>query len=63
MTTRIEPDRAALEIIHRKLRFPIPLDEMLKDYRLKIIMENAARPHMRRQIQFDAKAAVANNND
>lgn len=63
MISRIEPDRVAMEIIHRKLQFITPLDEMLKVPVLKAVIVAIARDHMRRKMQFDIKAAQAKNND
>lgn len=60
---RISPDRAALEIAHIKLRTAAPLDEMLKDPSLKIILEVVARRHMQRRDRVDVKKLQANDND
>ena len=58
---RPTPDRAALEIMHGKLRIPTPLDDMLKVPALKLIIESVARRHMRQRAQFDPKKAQAND--
>lgn len=60
---RISPDRAALEIARIKLRTAAPLDEMLKDPSLKIILEVVARRHMQRRDRVDVKKLQANDND
>ena len=60
---RIEPDRAALEIAHFKLRAKQPLDDMLKVASLKATLYAVARRHMRRRSQFDIKKMQANDND
>ena len=39
---RIAPDRAALEVAHRRLLTATPQDEMLKNASLKIILEAVA---------------------
>jgi heme oxygenase len=59
---RVPPDRAALEVAHRKLRVTTPLDEMLKDPSLKIILEAVARRHMQR-LRVDVKKLQANDID
>lgn len=58
---RIEPDRAALEITHRRLRFSIPLDEMLAHPAHSIAIKAVASKHMKQRSWFDAKVAAANN--
>lgn len=63
MTTRIEPDRAVMEIVHRQYRFCIPLDKMLEHPTLSIAIKAVSRKHMLKRTWFDAKAAAANNND
>lgn len=60
---RIEPDRAALEIAHSLLRTSIPLDDMLADTKLRPVIENVARQHMRRREQFDLKKLQAGDDD
>jgi hypothetical protein len=60
---RITPDRAALEVAHRRLMTRAPLDEMLKDPSLKIILEAVARRHMQRRSVVDVKKLQANDND
>jgi hypothetical protein len=60
---RISPDRAALEIARVKLRTAAPLEEMLEDPSLKIILEVVARRHMRRRAQVDVKKLQANDTD
>ena len=57
----IEPDRAALEIAHRMLMTPIPLDDMLKDVALTFILKNVARIHIRKRERFDAKKLQSND--
>lgn len=42
-------DRAALEIAHRLLCSPVPLDDMLKSRAQQIILENVARTHMKKR--------------
>jgi hypothetical protein len=60
---RISPDRAALEVAHIKLRTAAPLDEMLKDPSLKIILEVVARRHMQRRAWTDVKKLQANDKE
>lgn len=60
---RITPDRAALEIAHSWLNKPAPLDEMLQDASLKIILEILARRHMQRRSRVDLKKLQANDNN
>ncbi|MCC6071434.1 hypothetical protein ACFSQU_17995 [Massilia sp. GCM10020059] len=60
---RISPDRAALEVAHSRLYVTTPLDEMLKDPTLKIILEVVARRHMQRRARVDVKKLQANDND
>jgi hypothetical protein len=59
----ITPDRAALEMAHRKLRSPRPLDEMLQVDSLRKLLESLARRHMKRRAWFDPKKLQANDND
>lgn len=64
---RIFPDRAALEVAHSWLhrhsclQKPLPLDEMLKNASLKIILEILARRHMQRRSRVDVKKLQAND--
>lgn len=60
---RIEPDRAALEIAHRRLRSSTSLDDMLKTPSLKRVVEAVARHHMKKRDRFDPKKLQANDND
>jgi hypothetical protein len=60
---RIAPDRIALEIAHRQLRTAMPLDEMLKNRSLQIIVEAVARRHMQRRGRVDFKKLQANDQD
>ena len=60
---RISPDRAALEVAHSRLHVTTPLDEMLKNASLKIILETVARRHMQRRARVDVKKLQANDND
>jgi hypothetical protein len=60
---RITPDRAALEVAHRALRNRMPLDEMLKDPTLAIIVRVLARRHMQRRERVDVKKLQANDKD
>jgi hypothetical protein len=59
----IAPDRAALEIAHRKLCTAMPLDEMLKNRSLQIVLEAVARRHMQRRDRVDFKKLQANDLD
>lgn len=61
--TRIEPDRAALEIAHSRLRSTTPLDQMLASPSLKRVVETVARRHMKQRDRFDQKKLQANDND
>lgn len=58
-----EPDRAALEIAHRKLHTAAPLDDLLKDPALGKIVKTVARRHIRHRDQVDVKKLQANDND
>ena len=60
---RISPDAAALEVAHHMLHTPQPLDEMLKNPSLKIILEAVARRHMQRRARVDVKKLQANDYD
>ena len=60
---RTSPDRAALEIAHSRLHVTTPLDEMLKNASLRIILEAVARRHMQRRARVDVKKLQANDND
>jgi hypothetical protein len=60
---RAEPDRAALEIAHRKLRSSVPLDVMLNDPTFKTVLHMVARRHMRQRGQVDVKKLQANDFD
>lgn len=63
MLPRIAPDRAALEVAHRHLLTAQPLDEMLKNPSLKVILEAVARRHMQRRARVDFKKLQANDHD
>lgn len=60
---RISPDRAWLQAAHIKLRTPTPLDEMLKNPSLKIVLEAVARRLMQRRQGVDVKKLQANDHD
>ena len=60
---RASPDRAALEFAHRWLRMRNPLDEMLGNPSLKIILEIIARRHMQRRDGVDIKKLQANDKE
>lgn len=60
---RAEPDRAALEIAHRMLRVTAPIDELLKNPSLRVVLRAVARKHMQRRDQVDLKKLQANDND
>lgn len=61
MLPRTAPDRAALEVAHRHLLTAQPLDEMLKNPSLKIVLEVVARRHMQRRARVDVKKLQAND--
>lgn len=63
MSARIEPDRAALEIAHMKLRTRMSLDDMLKNAKFASILKAVARRHMKRRAQFDAKKFQSGDTD
>ena len=63
MPSRLQPDRAALEIAHRILRVTTPLDSMLTVPTFRLILENVARRHMQRRAQQDVKKLQANDHD
>jgi hypothetical protein len=60
---RAQPDRAALEIAHRRLAATMPLEDMLGHPALRIILENRARFHMQRRARLDVKKLQANDMD
>ena len=60
---RVSPDRAALEVAHRRLMTPMPLDEMLKNAALKIVLEIVASRHFLRRARVDVKKLQANDID
>jgi hypothetical protein len=60
---RITPDRAALEVAHRRLLSATPLDEMLKNETLKLVLEIVASRHMLRRARTDFKKLQANDWD
>lgn len=60
---RISPDRAALEVAHRRLLTVTPLDEMLKNATLKLVLEIVASRHMLRRARVDVKKLQANDRD
>ncbi|MGJ9420442.1 hypothetical protein ACHAC9_22200 [Massilia sp. CMS3.1] len=60
---RISPDRPSLQFAHVLLHTPQPLDEMLKNPSLKIILEAVARRHMQRRARVDVKKLQANDYD
>lgn len=60
---RITPDRAALEVAHTRLHATAPLDEMLKNTSLRIVLEAVARRHMQRRDRIDVKKLQANDHD
>lgn len=60
---RIAPDRAALEVAHRCLRTAEPLDAMLENPSLRIVIEILARRHMQRRAWVDVKKLQANDHD
>jgi len=60
---RAEPDRAALEIAHRMLRVTAPIDDLLKNPALRVVLRAVARRHMKRREQVDVKKLQANDND
>jgi len=60
---RIAPDRAALEIAHRRLMTATPLDQMLKNATLRLVLEIVASRHMLRRAQVDVKKLQANDID
>lgn len=58
-----QPDRAALEVAHRMLRTPTPLDELLRHPAFELVLNTLARRHMKRRSQVDVKKLQANDND
>jgi hypothetical protein len=58
---RIEPDRASLEIAHRMLRVTAPIDDMLKNPALRVVLRAVARRHMQRRDRIDVKKLQAND--
>ena len=61
--TKIDPDRAALEIAYGQLHTTRPLDELLKVLNLRATLYAMARRHMKRHDRFDPKKMQANDND
>ena len=59
----LEPDRAAIEIAYRALQTTMPLDDMLKNRGLELILKLLARRHMQRRARVDVKKLQANDND
>jgi hypothetical protein len=57
------PDRAALEIAHLFLRSSTPLDTMLANPTLRIVLHAWARRHMQRRARPDLKKLQANDHD
>lgn len=60
---RAEPDRAALEVAHRMLGTPTPLDDLLTHPTFQLVLKMLARRHMRRRGQVDVKKLQANDHD
>ena len=60
---RIAPDRAALEVAHRRLMTTMPLEEMLKNAALKLVLEIVASHHGMRRARVDVKKLQANDRD
>lgn len=58
---RVEPDQAALEVAHLKMRTSLPLAEVMKDPSLRVIARAVARRHMQQRLRFDAKKLQAND--
>lgn len=54
-------DRAALEVAHRMLRATAPLDDMLENPALRLVLRAVARRHMKRRAQVDLKKLAAND--
>ena len=57
----IQPDRAALEVAHRKLRTTTTLDDMLKMPALARVLAIVARDHVQRRTRLDVKKLQAND--
>jgi hypothetical protein len=60
---RISPDRAALEVAHRMLRVTTPIDDLLNNATLRIVLTTVARRHMQRRSRPDVKKLQANDHD
>jgi hypothetical protein len=60
---RIAPDRAALEVARLAMQTATPLDEVLQDPSLRIIVLVLARRHMQRRDRVDVKKLQANDHD
>lgn len=60
---RVAIDRDQLEAAHRWLDTPQPLDEMLMNPSLKIVLEAVARRLMQRRGRVDVKKLQANDKD
>ena len=58
---RTAPDHASLVFAHRFLQTAAPLDEMLKNPTLKIVLESVARRQMQRRSRVDVKKLQAND--
>jgi hypothetical protein len=63
MAKRTQPNQAALEIAHKKLKIDLTLTAALNEQPLKICLENLARRHMRRRAMIDIKKLQANDHD
>jgi hypothetical protein len=63
IVARAALDRAELEHARCWLSSPTPLDEMLNDPSLKIILEIVACRLMQRRSQVDVKKLQANDNE
>jgi hypothetical protein len=63
MAARIQPDTVALQVAHRLLHTAMSLDQLLAHPAHRLILENAARAHMRRRARLDIKKLQANDND
>jgi len=60
---RFEPDRAAIEYVYGHLHMLTPLDEVLKNPTLNIVINAVARRHMERRAKVDVKKLQANDNE
>jgi hypothetical protein len=63
MKTQAQPTEHDLKMAHHFLRTSVPLEEMLTNTALAIILKNVAMRHMQRRAKLDVKKLQANDVD